>query len=203
MKVIRPDFSLDDIRNIIQEELRLHPRSHYIDVYKLLYQAFYGPSHLEPKREVIIQNLHKELNSMTWKTDIPYQDIGAGKGFFRSNLFSLINFSDFDQNQDSMFISEKISSQHLKVREEKIRILTDCILQSYIEDSINWNDWINKWENCVPLVKSIVSPSPEEELYLEYSLAKQVMPTHSEEYRQLYDPHYRVIHHSLLKFIHN
>ncbi len=201
MLMVKPDFTSEEIREIILQEIKLHPRSHYLDVFKLLYQAFYGPSHLEPQREIIIQNMNKEINSMKWKTEIPYQDIGENKGFIRLNLLSIISFPDDYLKQNSKLINKKIPTEYLTGLEDKINILADCILQSCFEDGIDWNDWINKWENCIPLVKSIISPTTEEELIIEDCLTKQIIPTHSKEYRKLYNPHYRVIHHSVLKHI--
>lgn len=201
MMIVKPDFTLDEISDIILQEIKLHPRCHYLDVFKLLYQAFYGPSHIEPQRDTIIYNLKRELNDMKWKTDVPYQDIGVGKGFIRLNLISIISLSDEDLKQNSMLLNKKIPTEYLKNSEDKIKILADCILQSRFENGINWNDWIETWENCMPLVKSIIPPTAEEDLMIEDCLTKKIMPTHSEEYRQWYDPHYRVIHYSLLRFI--
>jgi hypothetical protein len=199
--IVKPDFTLDEISDIILQEIKLHPRCHYLDVFKLLYQAFYGPSHIEPQRDTIIYNLKRELNDMKWKTDVPYQDIGVGKGFIRLNLISIISLPDEDLKQNSMLLNKKIPTEYLKDSEDKIKILADCILQSRFENEINWNDWIQTWENSIPLVKSIIPPTAEEDLMIEDCLTKKIMPTHSEEYRQWYDPHYRVIHYSLLRFI--
>ena len=201
MMIVKPDFTLDEISDIILQEIKLHPRCHYLDVFKLLYQAFYGPSHLEPQRDTIIYNLKRELNDMKWKTDVPYQDIGVGKGLIRLNLISIISLPDEDLKQNSMLLNKKIPTEYLKDSEDKIKILADCILQSRFENEINWNDWIQTWENSIPLVKSIISPTTEEELIIEDCLTKQIIPTHSKEYRKLYNPHYRVIHHSVLKHI--
>ncbi len=187
------NFSPDELRSILRTELELCPKARLADLYKLLYQAYYGPAHMDPDPVKITRNLRQELRSITDHTGNFCQDIGCGRGFIRINLIALIDYKPIPFNQFSSF-SDYEHKLFCAVPASKIKSLTDAILASRIEAGIELAKWRRTWQQALPIVAEFVKPKLEETAFVESLLGTGDLPSHSEIYKELYSPHYRIIH---------
>lgn len=195
MRALDLNFSPDELREILRTELELCPEARMTDLYKLLYQAYYGPTHMDPDPLKIARNLRQELRSITFHTGQPYQDIGCGRGFFRINLIALIENKPIPFNQFSSF-SDYEHKLFCAVPATKLKTLTDAILASRIEAVLDQAKWRQSWQQALPVVLEFITPLPEESAFVESLLASGDLPSHSNIYKELYAPHYRIIHFS-------
>lgn len=196
MRQIRLHFTETELRQILQTELALHPQSRLVDIYKLLNQAQYGPTHINPDQQEISRNLRLELNSVTEYEGYFQQDIGCGRGFVRVNLISLITFSKLPFANFTSF-SDDVHERFRKITKTQIEDFTRAILASRYTGRISPITWARTWQHALPIVLEHISTLPEELLQVEEYVRKDMIPSHSEQYRALYSPHYRVVHHSL------
>lgn len=183
MQLTRPEFSPAELRQIIQAELAEHPQARNADLYKLLHQACYGPTHILPDPEAIAAGIRRELLSPQTQSSPLFQDIGCGRAFVRLNLITFANREPKDL---------RTGKEH-----QQILLLTQCILASRLEGAYTLKDWRQIWEQARPLVLEDISPAPSESELIKACLNTGSIPSHSDEYSELYQPHYRVIHHSL------
>ena len=172
MPPVEPNFSLAEIESILQTELEKHPQARLADLFKLLNQACYGPTHMDPDPEKISENLRGELKFLTRSEGITWQDLGCGQGFYRINLTTL------DRG------------------DETVQILTNSILASRLQNGIDREKWRQTWEKALPLLLMYINPLPEEYEMIDTCLHRELLPSHSEIYKRLYDPHYRVVWHA-------
>lgn len=73
---------------ILQEHLTKYPAMQLEDVYKLIFQATYGPAHLGKDRNAIHQALKTELDTLIPKDEPLFEFISPDRRFVRLNLKS-------------------------------------------------------------------------------------------------------------------
>ncbi|HPB43243.1 MAG TPA: hypothetical protein PLU06_03050 [Candidatus Syntrophosphaera sp.] len=202
MQPAKPDFSASQLRKIIIAELAEHPKSRYGDLYKLLHQAYYGPTHIVPDPVAIATDIREEMAAIQTQNCGPSQDIGCGKGFVRLNLVALTVFRDISGSKTSNLLRDQLIRDAMqKVKPEQVELLTQSILASRLEGVFTLQDWQSIWKQVQPLVCEFIFPTFTERALIEQCLETGLIPPHSDDYRYLYKPHYRVIHHShLAKF---
>ena len=75
-----------DLNSLWDIEATYHPKADLTDIYKLLCQAYYGPTHMGRELALIRKSLAEELKQNR-KIYLPLlQDIGNRKGFYRVSL---------------------------------------------------------------------------------------------------------------------
>ncbi|MBW6514268.1 MAG: hypothetical protein K0B87_05875 [Candidatus Syntrophosphaera sp.] len=190
-------FSPEELRQILEEELGLHPQARLVDLYKLLNQSHYGPTHIDPDPDKIARNLRRELNSITEHAGNFWQDIGCGRGFYRINLVALISMPKIPFSRFTSF-SDYMSERFRKVGRKQIDILTQSLLNSRCAAGIDPENWHRIWKDALPLVLEFIKPTATEQAELDQYIHNDQIPSHSKKYRELYSPHYRVIHHTQL-----
>ncbi len=198
MPVNKPEFSTSQLRRIIKAELAEHPKSHYADLYKLLHQAFYGPSHIVPDPAAIAADIREELLTIQNQNCPPVQDIGCGKGFVRLNLIALTGISNPTQTKKHLLFNQLLREAFQNVGSGLINLLTESILASRLEGQFTLQDWQASWKSALPVIYEFLFPTFAERALIDACLNTGKMPSHTNDYRYLYNPHYRVIHHSLL-----
>lgn len=185
-----PHFSTNELNQLIDLERQVHPKAHHWDIYKVLYQACFGPTHMKADVTEIAHGISKEYLAM----DSPYlpvfQDIGLGKGYVRISLSIL----------DDQFSQENPIGPR---DPDPIQSLAGLIQQSKIPEGIEPNAWYRIWQDIAPLLqmKLGLESSQMEELH-QLASALEV-PHHSEAFREVYNPHYRILHCSLVNNYYN
>jgi hypothetical protein len=69
-------LSTEEVRQLILSELALHPECEHVDLYKLLYQALFGPFHLIRDLGQLKLSISSELWQMSSPYEPHYQQIG-------------------------------------------------------------------------------------------------------------------------------
>lgn len=196
MPLIKPEFNPAQLRRIVKAELLEHPKARYTDIYKLLHQACYGPTHISPDLEAIAESIRLELAGIQSQKCGPYQDIGCGKGFIRLNLIALTGLAKLPATTENLLREQLLKEAFLKVGQDKVELLAQCVMVSRLEGSLTLAGWQATWSKALPVVHEFLFPTFAERALVQECLDTGRMPSHTDDYRYLYKPHYRVIHHS-------
>ena len=194
MKLKAPDFSPKQLRRIIRSELEEHPKSRYEDLYKLIHQAYFGPSHLEGSVEELERGIWDEIRNLRGCVAKPLQDIGLGKAFIRLNFFSLAKMPSLKLSRTNTLQEQLIHDALMRVTPDHVRQFAQAVHYSRLPESFDHQKWLAVWKTVNPIILSHIFPTIAERSRIEYYLASATMPSHSEDYKYLYKPHYRVIH---------
>ncbi len=185
----------DDILAVVASEKQLHPQLEWEDIYKLLNQAWYGPTHITRDRKLIIASIDQEYKTMQSSTNPVIQDIGNGKGYVRLNL-SFIGLAR------SRAYQKKRDAQILPIT-KFIAAFTDMVLASCLPKQPNHSRWLRDYEASVALLANEgIIDFPLIDTWQQGIMDTAGMPSHSLRYKLLYKPHYRVVHYkTLLSFM--
>lgn len=183
-----------DLHQIIKNELDIHPYLELVDLYKLVYQAYYGPSHIVNDPLMVAKNIELEFVNMHNTYSPLFQDIGDQSGYVRISL-SILN--EAYKANPSLFLT-------------KCDLLAELIIDScsLAQPDTSMND---VWTQNYATVLKYYTPSVNEEDCVFKLAASASIPSHSDKYRMHYHPHYRIVYmqnksqiHQLKKaFLHN
>jgi len=176
MKLSPPSFTPKEIAQLFWQERHLYSQLHVEDIYKLFFQAYYGPTHMNGDESVIRAGIIFEQSQIEATRGIVFQDIGLGKGFLRIGLAQTRNQDDF------------------------VDRLTLSITKSKIETGIPWDHWRKTWKLIVASLPIKLTEHMLQEVEYKF-LESRDIPSHSKSYKMLNKPHYRIIHHSQAKWI--
>jgi len=168
------DIKEELIQNATLEEMRLHPEARLVDIYKFFFQGTFGPAHLISDTESAFNYLQQEIQSTTDFDTVLWQPVGYNKKYYRINL---------------ILVKEGI------LEEEK---LLDAFVQS--ADSTTFPSievWIEEWNFILTIIETMnqrIINYEEDKRVLDEMLEKgKILVHHSNIYRELYHPHYRVV----------
>jgi hypothetical protein len=187
-------FSPEELRAIITHELACHPRAEPIDLYKLLNQSNYGPTHVIPVRKTVLASLRAELQNLPPDSGFEIQDIGCGRGFLRLGLKNLWLLEPRRRRMkvfaDDREFKAGIASQ---ITNAQLASCASLMLSSRFARPIAIRTWEKAWDEAVPLIRDLLDPPPSEFDSIKALLRSGMLPSHSTAYRELYAPHYRVV----------
>ncbi len=169
-----------DIKQVISLELNQHPELKLIDIYKLVFQAYLGPAHLladtnESAKKIMTEILlHPE----------PYkplkQDIGSQNGFFRLSLDCLVPVLQLKK--------EKAISELYR----KSFLLAELMQESVLDFTYNM-DITKLWKETIPVIQQLIVFDINEWQQVNAIAESKAIPGHSQQYKTLYNPKYRVL----------
>ena len=169
-----------DIKQVISLELNQHPELKLIDIYKLVFQAYLGPAHLladtnESAKKIMTEILlHPE----------PYkplkQDIGSQNGFFRLSLDCLVPVLQLKK--------EKAISELYR----KSFLLAELMQESVLDFTYNL-DITKLWKETIPVIQHLIVFDLNEWQQVNAIAESKAIPRHSQQYKTLYNPKYRVL----------
>ncbi|MDD4309631.1 MAG: hypothetical protein PHO32_04580 [Candidatus Cloacimonetes bacterium] len=172
-------LSESSLRQIIAEEQSLHPLVELVDIYKLVYQAVLGPSHIVRNPVEVSQAICNEYNEIRELHYSPQlQDIGNGSGFWRISLSIL---SPAAQLGNAIFT-------------QKCQVLTELILLSCHAESTSYSI-ADIWMANQQLLHRTIRASSAEWDEINLVAQREQIPSHSASFTAAYHPHYRLIHH--------
>jgi len=191
-------LNASDLNAIMDLEARLHPQGNLIDAYKLLCQSYYGPSHMGKDLAVIQISLEQEL-SKTRKLYQPLlQDIGNRKGFYRISLDLIALFPAL--GEDPIPVSSLPKKLVKQVpNEDQVARVAQMILDSCLEMEIDVRSWKATWRRLWPRIEARYKPSADLVKEVQAHVLEASIPHHSSLFRNGYQPHYRILHHKVLK----
>ncbi len=153
--------------NIILEEIKLHPALQFVDLYKLLYQVNFGPSHFLH----FSGRLEDEFNKVEPSPGMLLQRIGWEFPLYRLNI------------------------SPYKYREGKLTPLMDLVKKtahSSIFPAYDFPSLLSTLLDFLSKKKELKHLADEGKNFLEKLEGFPVL-SHSEIYRELYSPHYVVV----------
>ena len=169
-----------DIKQVISLELNQHPELKLIDIYKLVFQAYLGPAHLladtnESAKKIMTEILlHPE----------PYkplkQDIGSQNGFFRLSLDCMVPVLQLKK--------EKAISELYR----KSFLLAELMQESVLDFTYNM-DITKLWKETIPVIQQLIVFDLNEWQQVNAIAESKAIPRHSQQYKTLYNPKYRVL----------
>ncbi|MDD4429856.1 MAG: hypothetical protein PHF61_00385 [Bacteroidales bacterium] len=168
------------VHRFIDLELRNYPQASLIDLYKNYFQDAFGPGHLLADMDMAKNYLIKELAQTDYHDTILCQALGIHRDFYRINLCLVKNGT----------------------------IALDTLLNGMKESSVlarnpELSDWIIEWNQIVSLIQSYKPgiPNLQEDIQtINRNLDKGIIVSHhSQLFTEMYHPHYRIIHKSVIE----
>lgn len=160
---------MEELEQILREHTKRYPLMQPCDAVKLIYQNEFGGGHLIRDEQACLNYLRREYADLEKDPTVPlYEDIG--NGIVRVNLGA--------------------------VREEALEQLGQDFIASAAKHKGTLDSFLNKLEVLISLTADGVFTFDADALnaYLsEYKAAGYPAVSHSPEYRQAYNPAYRVI----------
>ncbi len=171
-------FDEEKVLRLIQHEMTLRPNTELIDYYKMFFQGIYGPAHLIEDIDSARKYMQRELDNMSLEErtrEVPFvEDIGWHGTYCRINLHAihqgLLNFDD---------------------------VFDAFIASARVEVTIPLAQWRNMWTEIYDLLLLVnkgleIHQDQMGEIEQGFMLGEPVFH-HSQRYRDLYHPHYRVM----------
>lgn len=188
-----------DLNAIMDLETALHPQGDLTDVYKLLCQAYYGPSHMGKDLAVIQESLIEELDKKNRRIYLPLiQDIGNRKGFYRISLDLIPLFPAAGQAPVPISkLPKKVNK--LKPEPWQIELVASMILDSCLEMDVDIRSWKSTWRRLWSRIEARYKPSPDIAKTVQEHVFQGATTHHSKLFKTSYQPHYRILHHKVLK----
>lgn len=176
MAILKPSFNSSSILSIIHTEIDLHPHLTLIDIYKLMFQAYYGPTHMIPDNDIIIKGIINERSSMKHGYQPLLQDIGAGTAFHRISLSILPNLKPVTEAE----------------------ILAKYILLSRQAFDTTWPEWKSAWTETLKVMHDNNIHFVDINDDIDSLFEQRALPSHSPIFHDNYSPHYRLVHYTQL-----
>jgi hypothetical protein len=166
---------LPQLNKTIDLEYSLHPESTLIDYFKLFAQSAFGPGHLIKDLQSAKDNLLDEVQNSTAFDSALIQPCDYYSPFYRVNLILLKNESiPFDE-----FFNAFIES-------------AACITP--ISEYLFKEEWLYI-ANLIKIKEIVKSDYEKDYSFISDLLAhNKFLCSHSNHFKSLYNPHYRIIH---------
>lgn len=162
------------IKQAVQDELWLHPKSTLIDLYKFFFQGAYGPGHIIQNPAIACRYLKKELQTCTQFNSVLWQPAGYQKKYLRVSLECLRNGTIAFAAFFDAFIKSANTGTNPTLSE-----------------------WQQEWQSIIGIIAELaldLADYDNNRIYLERALSEgKIVAHHSKIYRETYHPHYRLI----------
>jgi len=162
------------IENAILEEMCLHPEARLVDIYKFFFQGAFGPGHIIRDKQSALKYLQNELQSMTDFDSVLWQPVGYNKQYYRISLGLVKEGTLSEEELFNAFVQSADSSALPSIEE-----------------------WIKEWNFVLNIIEAMnlkIINYEEDKSILDDMLEEgNILVHHSNIYRKLYHPHYRVV----------
>lgn len=166
-----------DFDAILSLELETHPHLELLDIYKLMYQSYFGPSHIVKDRFTVAKNIEIEYMNMQQGYYPLFHDIGEQPGYIRVSLSVL---DKAYRTSPALFMATCTKFSDL--------ILASCyIMDTELSVADIWK------QNYSTILKYYTPTVDEAETVSEFARDGNI-PSHSDKYRMHYNPHYRLVY---------
>ena len=161
------------IKNAVTIQMSLYPESTLQDLYKVFFQAEFGPEHIIADTASAGRYLASEL-MIPDKSDIMYEPIGVDSAFFRVHLCA-VQSGKISRNQlfDAFILgARKVETDEIAAWAEKWHKIESVIASMNLQ--------LTDYEADRATIDSLLN-------------AGQYALHHSQQFRDAYDPHYRIV----------
>ncbi|MGE4572179.1 MAG: hypothetical protein AB7E09_05475 [Candidatus Izemoplasmatales bacterium] len=174
---------MEVIKGIIKDHYKKYPKMELQDFIKMFYQNSFGPKHIQsnPSLESTIQFIEEELGYFVENSETRQVEY-IGNDYYRVSLSVIKHglLSPYQLGQafyQSMLESPIIEDYNIQLFINQLRLLCEMINENILQ--------LDK-EKC--------------QLMVEEYLDKGIRPIHhSDTYKELYHPHYRLVHKTILR----
>lgn len=165
------------VMEIVAHEQQIHPMLEPTDIFKLLYQALYGPFHIVRDFKQLCNGISKELWLMKHDYLPLFQQVG--------NCYTRISLSAIKRDADTELTNARVECLGRW-------ILDSCVLYEDVRDDfcVRWNKWKEILRTALPDKAEAWARADE--------IAEMgSLPSHSQLFHEHYHPHYRLVDISL------
>lgn len=162
------------IEHAIENELYRHPKARLTDLYKNFYQDAFGPGHLISDSHSALEYLNYELSNSDITDTSFIQHLGCNHNYVRISLY-YIKTGQIPKNE-----------------------FFDLFLKSANEASPpTHEEWKKEWNHILMVIEEMNLAIPyflKDKSYINECLEKGTAAIHhSDDFRNTYNPHYRII----------
>jgi len=167
-------LSNSDLDQIVRTELSLHPKLELTDIYKLIYQACFGPAHILKDIRFVSHGIFSELSYMSQDYHPLVQDIGNQRGFWRLSLSCLQAFDPVEVKSLCDDLAE--------------------VMTLSAEWGADQTQMPRLWQSLTPAIRELFPADKEQWVQVNELACNNHLPSHSALFTCSYRPHYRLIH---------
>ena len=170
------------IEGFVNRQMQNYPKSRLLDIYKSCFQDYMGAEHLVSDRQRVKAYLDEELNTTSLDDLMPwyYEPCGIDSSYYRVSIKAI----------KEVFITE----DHL---------LDAFIRSANSETRPSVESWSDRWHMIIGTIDQMKLDMPnyqEDKQLIDsvLSVGKYAI-SHSPDYREAYNPHYRIIERSIFE----
>lgn len=162
--------------------MKIYPKSRLFDIYKSCFQDYMGAEHLVSDRQIVKDYLDEELSSVDVEKLMPwyYEPCGIEGNYVRVNLRT---------------VKEGLVPEDL--------LLDAFIRSANVKDRPSVEAWSERWHKIIGTIEQMKLDLPnfqEDKQFIENVLsAGKYAISHSQDYRDAYNPHYRIVERSIFE----
>lgn len=171
------ELNTDIVSKMVERELHYHPQLEPVDLYKLIYQALYGPFHIVQDYQQVCKAIKAELGATSSGYMPLYQKLGP--------CYTRVSLA---------FISPEDSPQ---LKEDKITFLANWLLDSSVPLPDVRDDFQRQWKLYRPVLQAAHAASAETWQKADRLVEAGKLPSHSQTFHTHYQPHYRLVNMNL------
>jgi len=163
----------------INTELANYPEAELTDIYKNFFQDAFGPSHMLADTQAVINYLKKELDAAEGFDSLLLQPLGTNHNYYRVNLLLVKNGAITCEELVDAFIGS-----------------------ANLATPPSISNWKKTWDEVLVTIKKMdvrFTNFTSDSIFIDSLLnSGNYVVHHSNKYKQLYNPHYRIVHKDLL-----
>jgi hypothetical protein len=168
------DTKKERIRNAVQSQLNMYPKSTLQDLYKNFFQDYFGPGHIVNDTLSAGAYLNAELASFEQASGAYYEPTGYNGNFYRVNLTIV---KEGFISRDAFFDAFIRSVSNIQI--------------------ITLEAWKKEWKEIDTVIHtmdlSLTDYTSEREKIFSLLSQDEYVMHHSEQFSNAHDPHYRII----------
>ena len=170
------------IEGFVNRQMQNYPKSRLLDIYKSCFQDYMGAEHLVSDRQRVKAYLDEELNTTSLDNLLPwyYEPCGIDSSYYRVSIKAI----------KEVFITED-------------QLLDAFIRSANSETRPSVESWSDRWHMIIGTIDQMKLDMPnyqEDKQLIDsvLSVGKYAI-SHSPDYREAYNPHYRIIERSIFE----
>jgi hypothetical protein len=177
-----PVVSARDIQSFVNDQLRTYPELRLIDIYKSCFQDYMGAEHMVTDRKAVEEYLEEEIGTSNVADMQPwyYEPCGIKGRYVRVSIRA---------------IKENLISKE---------VLLDAFMRSANAVKLpSVKSWKRNWKKIVRTIDKMEIGLPnyeEDKQFIDSILSEgKYAISHSQEYKDAYHPHYRIIERTIFE----
>ena len=175
-------ISAQDIEGFVNRQLEIYPKSRLLDIYKSSFQDYMGAEHLISDRQRVRAYLDEELQTTSLDDLMPwyYEPCGIDNQYVRLSIRA---------------VKENLVSEEM--------LLDAFVRSANIDKRPTVESWRDRWHKIIGTIDQMNLNLPNYQQDREFidsvlSVGRYAI-SHSQEYREAYRPHYRIVEKSIFE----